>query len=400
MRMRGNTVTMNMRDGDLNKTEPLYQYDYGQRLIITGIELPSAYEVHFANKLSGDSKTVVGDETGVDIPDEYLATGEPVNVWLFLHEGENDGETEYKGYIPVIRRAKPTAEEPTPEQQSVITQTIAALNAAVGEAEGIAEAMPGEIQAALQAAKDSGEFDGFSPSAKVTRDEETVTFEVTDKNGTTKTYMHDGYSPVVSAKTIPGGHEVSVRSIYGWTRFNVMDGVQGPQGETGPTGATGPVGPVGATGATGPVGATGAQGPTGATGAQGPQGETGATGPVGATGATGPVGATGATGPRGETGATGPVGATGATGATGETGPRGETGATGPVGATGATGATPNLSIGTVTTGDAGTQASVTITGTAESPVLNFTIPKGDDGDLSESDVASEAETQAIIDEY
>lgn len=46
-------------------------------------------------------------------------------------------------------------------------------------------------------------------------------------------------------------------------------------------------------------------------------------------------------------------------GPTGPTGPQGLEGATGP---TGATGPAPTLEIGTVTTGDPGTQASVTIT--------------------------------------
>ena len=47
----------------------------------------------------------------------------------------------------------------------------------------------------------------------------------------------------------------------------------------------------------------------------------------------------------------------------------------------GHTGATPNISIGTVTTGAAGSQAAATMTGTAAAPVLNLTIPKGDKGD-------------------
>lgn len=65
------------------------------------------------------------------------------------------------------------------------------------------------------------------------------------------------------------------------------------------------------------------------------------------------------------------------------TGPQGPQGPTGPKGATGpqgATGATPNLTIGTVTTGAAGTEASATITGTDEAPVLNLVIPRGDTG--------------------
>ena len=68
----------------------------------------------------------------------------------------------------------------------------------------------------------------------------------------------------------------------------------------------------------------------------------------------------------------------GETGPTGATGEKGETGATGPAGATGAT---PDFSIGTVTTGAAGSSASASITGTAENPVLNLTIPRGDTGE-------------------
>ena len=47
----------------------------------------------------------------------------------------------------------------------------------------------------------------------------------------------------------------------------------------------------------------------------------------------------------------------------------------------GDTGSTNTLSIGTVTTGEAGSQASATITGDAPSQTLNLTIPKGDKGD-------------------
>lgn len=49
-------------------------------------------------------------------------------------------------------------------------------------------------------------------------------------------------------------------------------------------------------------------------------------------------------------------------------------------GPTGATGATPNLTIGTVQTLSAGSNATATITGTTENPVLNLGIPRGADG--------------------
>ena len=69
-------------------------------------------------------------------------------------------------------------------------------------------------------------------------------------------------------------------------------------------------------------------------------------------------------------------------GAKGDKGDKGEKGDTG---ANGTDGVTPTLSIGTVTTGAAGSSASVTMGGTAPSYVLNFTIPKGDKGDKGDN---------------
>ena len=65
---------------------------------------------------------------------------------------------------------------------------------------------------------------------------------------------------------------------------------------------------------------------------------------------------------------------------TGPQGPQGPTGPQGETGPQGATGATPNLTMGTVTTGEPGTQASASFSGTAEEPVLNLVIPRGDTG--------------------
>ena len=79
-------------------------------------------------------------------------------------------------------------------------------------------------------------------------------------------------------------------------------------------------------------------------------------------------------------GPSGPTGPRGATGATGPQGPIRETGATGPRGETGQNAVNPNFSIGTVTTLDAGSQATVSLTGTYPNLKLNFGIPRGADG--------------------
>ena len=60
-------------------------------------------------------------------------------------------------------------------------------------------------------------------------------------------------------------------------------------------------------------------------------------------------------------------------------GETGATGATGPAGQDGQDGMG-TITIGTTTTGAAGTQASVTNSGTAQDAILNFTIPAGADG--------------------
>ncbi len=49
----------------------------------------------------------------------------------------------------------------------------------------------------------------------------------------------------------------------------------------------------------------------------------------------------------------------------------------GAIGLTGSTGATPAISVGSTTTGAAGTSASVAISGTSSAPILSFTVPQG-----------------------
>ena len=145
--MRGNTIELQLvQDKVTLAAGSLYQYDYGQRLILLGVELPVAYEAHFSNDTFGNSKTSIGDASGVDIPDEYLLNGKDIHVWLFLHEGESDGETEYHGVIHVVKRAQPTDQAPTPVQQSAIDQAIAALNAAVAQCEADVEKYPVVIE--------------------------------------------------------------------------------------------------------------------------------------------------------------------------------------------------------------------------------------------------------------
>ena len=82
-------------------------------------------------------------------------------------------------------------------------------------------------------------------------------------------------------------------------------------------------------------------------------------------------------GDKGDTGAAGAKGEPGPAGAKGDTGAKGDPGAKGD---TGAKGDAATVTIGTVTTGEPGTKAAVTNSGTATDAVLNFVIPAGASG--------------------
>ena len=111
----------------------------------------------------------------------------------------------------------------------------------------------------------------------------------------------------------------------------------------------------------------------------------------------GEPGRDGAKGDKGEPGAKGDKGDPGAPGARGEKGEKGDPGRDG---SPGATGATPRFTV-TAVTGEAGTAASVTQSGTAENPMVEFTIPQGMKGDTGEKgekgDPGKDAPQEAVL---
>lgn len=66
----------------------------------------------------------------------------------------------------------------------------------------------------------------------------------------------------------------------------------------------------------------------------------------------------------------------------GPRGPKGDQGDPGEPGAQGERGEAATVSVGTVTTLPAGAEATVTNSGTESDAILNFGIPKGDEGEL------------------
>ena len=144
--------------------------------------------------------------------------------------------------------------------------------------------------------------------------------------------------------------------------------------------AKGAKGDKGDTGEAGVDGTNGTDGAAGPKGDQGEQGLPGTNGTNGTDGAAGPKGDPGEQGPPGTNGTNGINGAAGPKGDPGEQGPPGTNGTNGTNGINGTDGAAATITVGTVTTGGAGTSVVVTNVGTSAAAILNFTIPRGDTG--------------------
>ena len=142
--------------------KPLWQWDYGQILVIRGVLLPASFEVHWTDKATGTTTTTLGQTAGgvssVTVPDIYLESGNDVFAYIYLHETNADGETEYKITIPVLKRPQPTHETPTPVQQTEIEQIIAELGRETDAAAQSASDAADSAREAAQSASDASDY--------------------------------------------------------------------------------------------------------------------------------------------------------------------------------------------------------------------------------------------------
>lgn len=139
-------VAFNSGCTSAQNTYGLWKYDYGQKLRIQGLDLPTAVEVHFSfSDTKGDSVTRVGvtrdGVTDVPIPDSFLENSDtakdyPIYAFIYLTD-ETSGQTEYKITMRVKARPKPEAFD-TPEEAELFRDAIAVVNEAADRA-GVSE---------------------------------------------------------------------------------------------------------------------------------------------------------------------------------------------------------------------------------------------------------------------
>ena len=131
----------------------LAQWDTEQVLQISGIDLPDSYKVEFSTVYTRNAIPVIGDASGVTIPNVLLQRSAPITAYVVLY-GENGGRNrEYWITIHITPGQPPETITPDPEQEDVIDQAIAALNNGVARTEAAATSAEGSaIDAADHAA--------------------------------------------------------------------------------------------------------------------------------------------------------------------------------------------------------------------------------------------------------
>ena len=275
--MANNIITAAYSSSNITYTKPAYQYDYGMILKFSGIELPQAYEVHFSNtEFCGESISQIGDADGVTIPDEMFLSGAPIYAWTYLHTGLDDGETVYKTVISINKRAQPSDIEPTPVQQDVITQAIAALNTAVEQTAADVVAAGESAEAAANSAETAGQAKDDAVEAKDKAVEaknaaETAQGKAEDAQRAAEqaagSVLGLTADATVDANVGTPSVEVDVTTESDHKNmsfsFHNLKGDRGETGSQGPAGPTGPVGPTGPQGERGPAGSDGQDGSDG-----------------------------------------------------------------------------------------------------------------------------------------
>lgn len=117
------------RGEEIEINEELWQWDYGQKIQITGLDLPEIFEVHFSWKDLETAKVVTGftvdGVSTVDIPNAALQQKRMITAYIYISDRE-EGKTINTIYMLVSSRKAPEGFE-TPEDINLFHHTLAAV---------------------------------------------------------------------------------------------------------------------------------------------------------------------------------------------------------------------------------------------------------------------------------
>ena len=195
--------------------------DYGILFQMPDLDLPAAYQVDFSNKLTGGTAlTVVGNSDGALIPTSLIDSGKDVYAFLY-YVGDNFGKTTHVFRINNNRRAKRGTPAPSPEQQSVIDQTIAALNDAVESTAADAEQTASDA-ARAEAARTAAETAEDNAEASATAAAQSEANAAQSESTASTAATSASASAASAATNADRAEQAAAQSGYLW--FYIEDG--------------------------------------------------------------------------------------------------------------------------------------------------------------------------------
>ena len=195
--------------------------DYGILFQMPDLDLPAAYQVDFSNKLTGGTAlTVVGNEDGALIPTSLIDSGKDVYAFMY-YTGVGFGKTTHVFRINNNRRAKRGTPAPDPEQQSVIDQTIAALNDAVESTAADAEQTASDA-ARAEAARTAAESAEANAEASATSAAQSEANATQSESTASAAATSASASAASAATNADRAEQAAAQSGYLW--FYIEDG--------------------------------------------------------------------------------------------------------------------------------------------------------------------------------
>lgn len=209
----------------------LYQWDRGQQVKIACPDLPSAFQVHFANRKSKKALVIQAEGSNnvatVTIPDEILR--EPFEVFAYLYFDESlTGETAKTIRMPIEKRRKPDDYIIVlPEEQATDAEKI------------VIKLMDEYVEKELGAAASASESAAAAEAAALVATSAAIRQPII-QNGTWWTWDASLEEYVDSGNPAQGPKgEQGAKGDKGETGPQGEQGVQGVQGEQGPQGVQG-----------------------------------------------------------------------------------------------------------------------------------------------------------------
>ena len=188
-----------------------HQWDYGQKLFISGLKTKSdSPEIHFTNASSDVALRRIGikenNNITVKIPDVLFQSSS--DVWAYIYDAdEAEGETIAKICMHVEPRKKPEDYEGQ-EFQNVLQEIL-------------------KIAQTVRDDADAGKFDGkegYSPSVILDELPGGVKVTVKNKEGETSAVIHNGAAG-------ESAYQIAVRLGFKGTEAEWMESMKGPKGD-------------------------------------------------------------------------------------------------------------------------------------------------------------------------